>query len=427
MSGTDPSVTSGGWRRRRLPLAAAAVTLAAVALLAWYGSRQEACLFALDAHGGRVAWSAASGDRMLAAAAGPQERVYAWSAARSPDGGIAGVRLLAFDAGSGRRLWSYAPDWAAFPGAVPERSARLRPYPAPGRVYLVLAAGEGESTLVALDAAGGRPLWSVRGVLDPAPGEEPAVLAAGEAVVAAGLEPGGRTVRLSALARADGRLRWRASVPLGRRLTIPEVVDQPFLANDGRTLWYGPDGTLASFDLATGAPLATRRGVAGTQLGLRGGTLYRSSPSALEALDPVTGSSRWRYTRPPAPGGALRRFALGDGAVFAVGAEAGGIWLDAVDATDGRERWRTQAATAPGDTLYLHAPAAVRDAVLVATGSGAGDRTVTARSPATGAVRWRFVTRGGGDVAAAGGRAFVTDLGPRWRHWLARVNPAWNA
>jgi outer membrane protein assembly factor BamB len=146
----------------------------------------------------------------------------------------------------------------------------------------------------------------------------------------------------------------------------------------------------------------------------------------IAAYDAVTGAQRWAYVQPfQDAGAAVRSFrAMGDSLYAFCACEAEGRrgrgWLLAVGTRDGRERWR-----APVDAfieLYQDAPAIGEKTVIL----GSEGEDVSARSEVDGSEVWRFRRAAGRSVAAGGGLVFATDRGPRWRHWLAHVNPDWH-
>lgn len=402
--------------RRVAWLLVAAVGLAAVVVA--LGLADDPRLFALDAQTGRPRWSAALplGTRFVGNPAVADGRVLVGTAGRRPLVGD-GERwtLSAFEADGGRPIWQFEPP--ARPRVEAVSMALTTPYLTADHAFLRFETIDGASLLV-VDAASGRTAWSADHLAFGRYSRHTDLVAVGDLVLVPTLRDGQLTAR--ALRTSDGTEVWAASLGPAE---FPRSDLGPFLAADPSTFYVGlPDGIVA-LDTRTGARrfrAEVESDGSGGQLVLADGTLYRRSGLyTIDAFDPATGAHRWSY-RPPfeAWRGALRSFSVGGGLLAAYCAcdteqpDRSG-WLLAVDAASGAERWRTPMAA------YLDL---YQDMPLVAGGivvSGSEDDDVVARSAEDGRERWRF-PRERGQLAAGDGRLiFVTDLAPRWRHWLA--------
>ncbi len=115
----------------------------------------------------------------------------------------------AVDAASGRERWSFLPrvDFLAGPQGLQASPVSRGVTVAAGRVYELTF----DDQLIALDAAGGRQLWSVR-IADPAAGyseTSPPAYWNGELIVGGPAGDGGLRGFLAAFSARDGRTLWR--------------------------------------------------------------------------------------------------------------------------------------------------------------------------------------------------------------------------
>ncbi|MGY1812548.1 outer membrane protein assembly factor BamB family protein [Blastococcus sp. SYSU D00820] len=297
---------------------------------------------------------------------------------------------------------------AATTGAAPEVTAWeydvavLRDPVAVDTALLVVHSADGatapgaDPAVTAVEATTGEALWTTElpvpqggsaqhdsdpaAVLVGSAGREPALLVQYTVIVpASGLSAGGTTDRVAALAVDDGDLLWEADAP-GNLLPA----DDTLLAADGRSeqtralfTTGGEDATVTALDVATGAPVWQRPGIAGVW-GATGGTLVTEvvtgTNTDLLGLDVLTGAQRWLTTAATVPG--IRDMwdwdagAVGSGRVLGEtdtlgieGHRTAGVLLDAVTgqtlAVVGDETWTSTAnadahVIAPdGATAYL--------------------------------------------------------------------------
>ncbi|GAC1657901.1 MAG: hypothetical protein NVS9B1_16770 [Candidatus Dormibacteraceae bacterium] len=289
--------------------------------------------------------------------------------------GSSAGHLYAFEMERGERIWDWRP---------PGRSPALWGGPVAHRGLIVVGVGGQEGgfpleagRLVALDPASGNPVWEtclrtgcaagdpIRGGLAVDPG--------GHGFAATG-QPDDALVAFDA---GIGRIGWRR--PLygdgGRGL---DLVATPLLLRDraGRELVAGGglEGTFAVLDARTGAPLWSRRLVAGSAgHGLTGSPAFdghaiyvpsASPPNGLFALSPLDGRPRWMaataeavHSSPAAGAGVV---VVGTGSAY--GSDpAGG--LSAFETAGGRRLW-----TYTGGAPVVAGPAIAGHAVY------AGDR-----------------------------------------------------
>jgi glucose dehydrogenase len=176
--------------------------------------------------------------------------------------------VIALDAVSGRRRWTYAPDADLLAGGgVGEVQPVNRGVAVGGgRVYLLTY----DDQLIALRPSDGRPLWRTR-VADPAGGvvqTSPPTYAAGRLVVGgSGSDARGVGGSVSAYDARDGHRLWRfTTAPHGGRVWMPPTVH-------GDTVYAGTGNPSPALD-------AARRGCP-------------DWTSGLVALDLRTGRLRW--------------------------------------------------------------------------------------------------------------------------------------
>jgi outer membrane protein assembly factor BamB len=172
---------------------------------------------------------------------------------------------------------------------------------------------------------------------------------------------------VAALARATGRVLWRApgaahaAVLPGALLLARGGELEAVAPRTGRRLWARPLPGTPSF----------------TAVAFARGPFLLVGGGALTALDPATGRTLWRLVPP----GAGRLAATAFGGIVAAGADTGFVY--GVDGT-GRVVWRVRG---PGPVLRPPAPVAGLALVLSAADSGAG-AVALALDPAGGARLW---------------------------------------
>jgi outer membrane protein assembly factor BamB len=242
----------------------------------------------------------------------------------------------AIDAASGRPRWSVATEEDAGPGALVGAGA-------PIAVVSTLQGG-----LVGIDARSGRTLWAERldGSFRGSPGVDPAT---GSIVVVTQ----GRATELRALRAVDGAQRWSRPIPA-----------------------------------RSGSPLVS----GGTVLVGAGDGRYHSEVDAVSVAD---GRLRWRSPMPasfqPDLAPAVHR-----GVAYVVDQLS---HVAAFDLADGRRRWVTDLQ----DAVLLGAPVPVQDAVIVAD-SG---RELVTLSAADGRIRARRLATGVPVAVVASPRAVL--------------------
>ncbi|MFB6096246.1 MAG: PQQ-binding-like beta-propeller repeat protein [Haloferacaceae archaeon] len=233
--------------------------------------------------------------------------------------------------------------------------------------------------LEARDAGGGTVEWTFQTDVDA--GALPAPTVAGGTVYVPGSidDPQVYAVRAD-----DGTERWR--------YRTPGDVGAPVAVHDGTVFVVDDAGTLTALAAADGDLRWTRSlgvdspGVVPVAVD---GRLYLGSSEGVQARRADDGAVVW--TRNDL-GGSL---AVGDDTVFVAGREA----VTALDAAEGTERWRNDALEVdPG------APAVGREAVYLGDAGRSDDSPVVALDRATGEERWRVATRSVffGDYTRAG-------------------------
>lgn len=212
----------------------------------------------MDLLTGKPVWSADLGVRRLPSPpAYGDGRVYV--------GNNSGA-IFAFHADTGERLWEYKATRSYFVSA---------PIYEDGKLYLVAAGAP--KPLIALDAATGNELWSVKASASPT------VLAGGDGRLFTTVD-----WKLHAYDQATGEKLWEATggAP-GERWSAGEVIYA-----DGVVLAVGQglDDRMTAFDAATGERLWQSEGESPI---VSGGVVYLASHRGLKALSLRTGKEQW--------------------------------------------------------------------------------------------------------------------------------------
>jgi len=176
--------------------------------------------------------------------------------------------------------------------------------------------------------------------------------------------------------------------------------------------------------------------------------IYQFGPEAIAAYDLTTGKSLWR--RP----NSVSKQTITDVLMGALEAETvytrsyqfpvsaslatpGTVTLEALDAQTGKLRWQKQFPHPGGiDLAVTPVPSAI--GVTAVVGQTSSDPTalqLVTLDRQTGATRWTFPLRIAaqhrpvriyGLLGSNHKQVFVRDYAPRFRHWLARLNPNWH-
>ncbi len=430
------------FRNRRL-LVLLGIGLLIFVLVMWrVATRKEWHMFALDAQSGRVIWSVplvdqpsvfgdpvvSNGRVFFEVSTLVSEDTFAW-------------KFVALDATSGQPLWEFIPDPKLYKDVVTQRgsvysgTALGTPVVTADSVYVdIISKGGIAPELVALDAATGALKWTVKPAWHRFVNQYPGVAPAGERVVIMQEDDSG--VALQALDAQTGTFLWQTSLEhAGGDVKGGQQYNGRYLVANNRSVFLNTGDTTEAFDLDTGALQFRIDRYSNKQIEVAGATLYALMAESLTAFDAATGAEHWMYGGGCA-GGFLVRFQADQESVYAScetgvwesGGKSGDVWLFAVAAEDGHERWRTRVIESA--VVPPQMPAIGAESVFVIGGQGGQSpkNQVRALSTADGTERWRFPTRhsGLGSVATDGHSVFVTDVSPRWRNWLARLNPAWH-
>jgi quinohemoprotein ethanol dehydrogenase len=218
-------------------------------------------------------------------------------------------KVYALDAGSGRELWHFDPQVpgpAGFPACCDVNNRGVAVYH--GKVYV----GTIDGRLIALDAATGRPVWSVMTIAHRGPYTitgAPRVARGKVYIGNAGSDFGGRGY-VSAYDAATGRLVWRFYTVPGDPAAPPDhAASDEVLARKARPTWFGdwyrygggghvwnalvydPDFNQIYFGTGNGFPW--NRNFRSKD---KGDNLFISS---IVAVDADTGEYRWHYQETP--------------------------------------------------------------------------------------------------------------------------------
>lgn len=339
---------------------------------------------------------------------------------------LSGDELVAYDAATGRRLWSFAP---AQPAAMPSLVLH------DGVLYL------SSGSLYALKDSDGRPLWQMplsaggTGAL-----ESTLQFARGALYLAA-------NGVVSAVSAGDGMLLWHTQVGSGLDTLLVDAAQ-----GTSGTIYDGSGG-LTALRANDGSQL-WQIGVQGSgisSLQLVGDTLYASTTdNRLLALDPTDGHLRWSYEDPTIQ--ALSRPTIANSMIYlaaqataAITNPTGSIGVQmletvvALRANDGTKLWqRLLPIGLPASAVTSALDPVVSgdgSTVYVVAGPTAGD--VVALATADGATRWQAPSNdtliallgASSDVLYTGGVSgsvvalSATSGTPRWRTSVEQTSP----
>jgi eukaryotic-like serine/threonine-protein kinase len=276
---------------------------------------EQGCVFAVDAHSGRVRWATrggispgtwplAAGDQVLAA--------------------LQGGDLVALDAGTGAARWIIETGglWEAEPVLVG------------GVLYAAPSSG-----VLAADPGSGRLRWHVRGPVG-------AMVADRDGVLVSWVGASGSVT--AALDPADGRERWRVRIDRPGTVVVARA--------HGTVVLRGAPNALYGLDAATGRRLweLDVPGDDSTPVAVARGRLLllRSGNGYAYAVDARTGRVAWRTAvgfgddqEPPVVDGATAY--LGGSSVIS-------SYLWALDVETGRVRWRLDTGAPVGTRPLVH-------------------------------------------------------------------------
>lgn len=288
---------SSGTQRWQFPVRGGAGGLAAANGLLYFSSGrtdQDATMYALDANTGFPRW-----------------QVPGCCTSVEADGVlyVAGLDVMALDAGTGAQRWLFRPPYGTVHGT---------PVVANGMVYVGAVGSPHAWAIYALDASTGAQRWwfSMSGdtVFTPA---------VGNGMVYIGTADGRTRRTLYALDATTGVQRWRIQTDMQGDYTTP-LDDTPAVANG--LVYVGTELGIMALDASTGArrwelgnddpisfPVAANDVVYGVS-----GKLY-PQPNSVIALDAHTGGQRWKF---PVGALAIPTPVVANGMVYFSSAEA---------------------------------------------------------------------------------------------------------
>lgn len=429
-----------------------------VSFLVWFAIQAEKRLLALDAKSGQLLWSIGLSDRpvKLRSPAVANGKVFLGIATRRVAGDTFDWKLAAFDAASGRRVWQFSPNLQFKSDANLDGIATglLAPYASADNVYAYVSIEDGEDQLVALNAVTGKQRWTIN--REWSKFDKLGVVAIGDRIIFISPEkdptriPIGKLqenkVILKALDTRTAKLIWQVKLndipyeDLFQGSNLPSIL----IASD-RTVFFKL-GITRAYDLATGKLQFKIDDRNGDEIKLINSTLYSFGYGELTAFNAATGAQMWTRSegkdrnrtcagRPGSPS----RFQASVEVVYVtcsiakskyVENEEG--WLLALNPKDGRERWFKQINSGYWD-LYESLPASNSESVFIIRDNKDAEEGMVAQvlalSAKNGVEVWKFQLKEDDFLqppATDGDRVFIIDTAPRWRNWLAHLNPAWN-
>jgi outer membrane protein assembly factor BamB len=361
--------------------------------------------------------------------------------------------LRALDAASGSLMWSFTPDPAQFGKVAPQLTSAFAPVTTQDTLYVSVINLDYQAWIVALDVQTGAIKWlhqdlyfsdtsmtGISGMIFDAV-NHPKFTVAGDKVFAVlrndQTDTANRTnetipLTLAALNAQTGDPLWSSPITL-KFGEADAVVD--ILVTDGQNVYFTGEQTYV-FDAQTGAAKPTEPEAL---VVVSDDAVYKQQDKTLTAIDRANGQQRWQITVGEKLGCGL--FAVSQQNVYRfcsmVEDEASstddddtekppsewGTFLIALDVQTGAERWRKPIAENPY-TVLTQLPTVFGDRVTVIGGALGNLRVMTLT--ADGNEVWAYrVFRSYEQTITDGSRIYVMDTRPRWRGWLAQINPAW--
>lgn len=475
------------WKRRIL-LGLGIVAVGAVCF--WYATEDEVQLFALDSQTGRVQWAVPQqrrghhtphvvGDRVVVSQSNykPPAPFEEPGAPLGRDCRQQGWTLTAYQIDSGRQQWQFCPNAQQYPALDLRLTHGMQLYLSRDRVFvpLVMFRFSPNSTtldqLLTLKTTDGAPDWSINQNFYQSLGEErspylsngqPKVSISkvstelyGSSVVSAGDRAVVLTGKLNAPATlqaftvATGQPLWTRT--LSDRLSAQNVsntIVRNYLLANGRQIFHiSPAEAVTAIDGQTGTVQFRLAGRFWGRTRVTDTAIYQFGPTAIAAYNVTTGQRLWQQAI-AIPETMETDVLLGttdEQTVYAhlyqfpKNAQKGQIHILALEAKNGQERWRKQFEH-PGAVEIVTRPVTSSTGVTVVVGNTTTadpvDLQLVTLDARNGETRWRFplrivqqehaVARIYGLMSSDPKRVFIRDFGPRFRHWLARLNPNWH-
>jgi outer membrane protein assembly factor BamB len=387
--------------------------LCGLILLVPYALWRDVRLFAINAETGRVVWSESlphDDDKKWTSR--PQVeglRVFVWV---ETDRHSYAQQLFAFNSLTGKPLWNYQPK-----GEVSASQQVYEFYSRPlnigGDIGVYQNQAKGE--FVAIDLDTGAERWRVATTnVENYILSNPAL----DKVIAVEIVPkdGNSTATLKVYT-LSGDLLW--SVPTtayAPRFTKNNII------GDDKVIYIG-QSSIYKLNSKNGDIIFKTEINAEGGFSLHDQVLYGTFGSRLSAADASTGKILWHYDEPSLRG--LLQSPVVSDKIYLTNSAAfnsSDSWLLAIS-KEGREIWRKAISTSDNDTLIAFAqmPALISGGVVVI-----GEDALLAFDD-KGNERWRFPMNSQSKSAVSKDKlVYVTAGAPRYRHWLAYINPLWH-
>jgi outer membrane protein assembly factor BamB len=377
-----------------------------------YALWEDVRLLAIDTETGRLVWSQSlPNDKEWTSRPQVQGlRVFVWAGPRDQQ------QLFAFNSIDGKPLWHHQPK-----GGSSELQFYDRPLNFAGDLGVYRARNPGE--FVALDLDTGKERWRIAAknswhYILSNPTLDKVII-----VEIASDREDNSTATLKAYT-LSGKLLWSVPTTAYR----PEFSDS--IAGDDRAIYIGLR-SIYKLNSKTGDVIFKTEINAESGFNLDDGLLYGAYGSRLSVADASTGKILWHYDEPNL-GGLLQSPVVGDKIYLTnsssrakdkvTGKFLSSEWLLAIS-REGKEIWHKPMSSSNSDSLaaFAQTPAIISGGV-VAIGEDAllafDDR---------GNERWRFPLKARSKSAASKDNlVYVTAVAPRYKHWLAYINPLWH-
>ncbi|MBX3064362.1 MAG: PQQ-binding-like beta-propeller repeat protein [Anaerolineae bacterium] len=413
--------------------------------LGWnWVNQREYVMYALDVNTGAVLWSAGLPENKLSTSEPfmAEGKVYVGLVTQVeayPKDPL--ISLVALDAATGARLWTYTPDPEQFPSTPDWIWSQVTPYASNGLVFMQLPLVESTSyQTLAIDAQTGALRWTLpNSMFLNGPRMYPEIRGIGDRLFALVYDEQNAAedatdVAIKIIDPATGNVvgdLWRLATSDDESFYD---FDAPFLQVNSDTVFLATTKGVHAFDQLTGSEKYLIEGENIRYSPLKDMLIVRKL-SDVAAYDVHTGEEVWRYDPPYQKRirGYFKSLRADESTITVMcdcAADDGDrdTTLFVLDTKTGQELWSQYIGGSTG-SYFLNAVSSGNQVITGLTHYANGDEIngVAAFDAASGSLRWEFVTAPTRLKAPVtdGQRVYVTSWEGKLRQWLTKVDPSW--